>query len=303
LFPYGNSLAAVAREVAMFYPGLCLGAGRKRNIGNREVPLAIVVVLRQDQRLSRTIDRIRLGWARTMAMPSASSNRIRPFLAKNTFLGRLPDIILDTLVRKGQLKTFAKGAPVYRRGDPGDSLFVLIEGRIKLTNTNLGGKEIVLHYVGAGEMFGEIAALDGGERAADAIALEDSEAFVVCTRDLLPALTGHPQAMLAILKALCEKIRVAAAIVEDNTLEMRGRTARGLLRLAQQQGRRGADGTVQLTITQEELGKYLAMSRANVNRQLGHLKMANVIKISGTEISIADEVALADLAHASSAKD
>jgi len=103
---------------------------------------------------------------------------VRPFLAHNTFLGRLPRIALDALMRKGQVRRLAKGAVVYQRGSAGDSLMVVIKGRIKLTNTSRGGKEVVLYYVGVGDIFGEIAALDGKERAADAIALEDSEVFV-----------------------------------------------------------------------------------------------------------------------------
>src|SRR6476660_4136403 len=116
-------------------------------------------------------------------------DRVRPFLQGKSFLGRLPDVVLDALIGKGQVRSFAKGALVYRRGDPGDSLIVLIKGRIKLTNTSVGGKEVVLHYLGTGDIFGELAALDGKERAADAIALEDSEVFVVYTRDhLMPIL-------------------------------------------------------------------------------------------------------------------
>jgi CRP-like cAMP-binding protein len=231
-------------------------------------------------------------------------DRIRPFLANNTFLGRLPDIVIDELISKGQLKSLAKGAVVYRRGDPGDSLNVVVKGRFKLANTTIHGKEIVLYYVGPGEIFGEIAALDGKERAVDTVALEDSEIFVVHTRDLLPTLSAHPPAMLEIVQALCEKIRIGAAIIEDNTLEMRGRTARGLLRLARRYGRTSADGAhLQLVISQEELGKFLGMSRANVNRQLGQLKLADVIRISGTEISIVDETGLVDIAEAPAAKD
>jgi CRP/FNR family cyclic AMP-dependent transcriptional regulator len=184
-------------------------------------------------------------------------------------------------------------------------LIVLIKGRIKLTNTSVSGKEVVLHYLGTGDIFGELAALDGKERAADAIALEDSEVFVVYTRDhLLPILIAHPRALQEILQALCEKIRDGAAIIEDNTLEMRGRTARGLLRLARQHGRPSTDGTsLQLEISQEELGKYLGISRPNVSRQLGQLKIANMIRISGTEISIIDEKGLVDIAQTQPQRD
>jgi CRP-like cAMP-binding protein len=231
-----------------------------------------------------------------MGSLSRNRDRIRPFLKGNTFLGHLPDGVIDTLIAKGQIRSFAKGEAIYRRGDPGDSLMVVLAGRIKFINTTVEGKEIVLYYAGAGEMLGEVAALDGKERAVDTVALEVSEIFIVYTRDLLPVLIAHPQAMLEVMRLLCEKVRIAAAIVEDNSLEMRGRTARGLLRLSQRHGRRTADGAhLHLSISQEELGKFLGMSRANVNRQLAQLKAANVIRIAGTEITILDEQGLAEI--------
>jgi CRP/FNR family cyclic AMP-dependent transcriptional regulator len=230
------------------------------------------------------------------ALPDLS--RIRAFLANNTVLGRLPNAALDALLGKGQVKDFVKGAVIYRRGDPGDSLLFTLKGRIKLATTNMGGKEVVLHYVGEGEIFGEIAALDGKERAADALALEASQIFFVYARDLLPTLMSHPHAMLAVLRGLCEKIRLAATIIEDNTLEMRWRTARGLFRLARHHGRAvGSDGFLRLTISQEELGKYLGATRANVNRQLSELKTAKLITITGTEITIIDVKGLQEIAQ------
>lgn len=239
-----------------------------------------------------------------MGSISRHHDRVRPFLTSNTFLGRLPPHIIDVLLGKGQIRSFAKGAVLYRRGDPGESLLMVIQGRIKLTNATIDGKEIVLYYVGPGEILGEVAALDGKERAVDTVALEDLEVFVVYTRDLLPTLIAHPAAMLEIVRALCEKLRIGAAIVEDNTLEMRGRTARGLLRLARRHGRASTDGGhLQLAISQEELGKFLGMSRANVNRQLGQLKIADVIRIHGTEISIIDEKGLADIGDSPAPKD
>jgi CRP-like cAMP-binding protein len=231
-----------------------------------------------------------------MATHSHELDCIRPFLRSNTFLGRLPDVVHDALIRKGQLVSFSKRTFVYRRGEPGNSLLVLIKGLVKLANTSAGGKEVVLHYIGIGDIFGEIAALDGKERAADAIALEASDVFVVSTNDLLPTLLAHPPAMLEMLQALCEKIRAGADIIEDHTLRLRDRTVRGLLRIAHQHGRKTAAGTsLPLMISQDELGKYVGTSRPNINRQLAQLKIANMISISGTEITIVDEKGLASL--------
>lgn len=230
-------------------------------------------------------------------MPTHSLETIRPILTKNTFLGRLPDVVLDALMRKGQVRTYAKGALIYRRGDPSDSLMVVITGRVKISNTSAGGKEVVLDFLGVGDIYGEFSALDGKERAVDAFALEESEVFVVYSRDLVPMLIAHPHAMLEVIRVLCERARAGAAIIEDNKLRMRARAAKGLLRLARQRGHRSADdASLQLTISQEELGKYLGLSRANVNRQLAQLKAANMIRIDGTEISIVDEKGLDEIA-------
>jgi len=176
---------------------------------------------------------------------------------------------------------------------------VLLAGRIKITSVNADAREVVLNFLGVGDVNGEIAALDGRERTADAVAMEACEIFAVYARDVIPILIAHPSALLEIVQVLCEKLRFASALIEDNTLEMRGRTASGLLRLAQQHGRTSKQGVrLQLSLSQRELGGYLGLSRENVSRQLGQLKDANVIKIDGSQIVITDELGLGAIANA-----
>lgn len=238
-----------------------------------------------------------------MTTSSPFAERVRPFLKNNTFLGGLPDVALDTLIRRGHIRKYAKGEVICRRDEPGDSLMMILAGRLKITNSNVDGKEVVLNFLGAGDLNGEIAVLDGKQRTANAIALENCEAFVVYARDLLPILSAHPQVMLEIIQVLCEKLRAASAIIEDNTLEMRARAAKGLLRLAQQLGRTSKDGILlNLMVSQSELGNYLSLSRANVSRQLGQLKDANVIKLQGTQIIIVDEKGLSEIAETAASK-
>jgi len=233
-------------------------------------------------------------------MGPRSQARLRPLLKKNSFLGRLPEAVFDTLMATGQLKKHAKGDIIYRRDDPGDSVMVLVAGQLKLTNFSLKATEVLLHFVVPGEAFGEVAALDGKERAANAVALEACEVLVIRTRDLLPTLVAHPHAMLEVIRALCEKARAVAPLLEDRTLPMRARVARGLLRLARQLGRRRKDGVhMHLAVSQEDLGNYFGLARANVNRQMGHLKRAGVIRIDGARIIVTDEGKLAELALAS----
>src|SRR5262249_1674651 len=234
------------------------------------------------------------------AQSSASrklAERVRPFLRANTFFGGLPDDALDRLIGRGHTKRFARGEVICRRGDPGDSLMVVLSGRAKVVNTTTDAKEVVLNILGAGDLNGEIAALDGKGRTADTIALEPCEVFAIHARDLLPTLTAHPAALLEIVQVLCDKLRSASAIIEDNTLEMRGRTARGLLRLAEQHGRTSKDGVrLEVKMSQRELGAYLGLSRENVSRQLGHLRDAGAISVSGTDITITDKEGLTALA-------
>ena len=139
---------------------------------------------------------------------------MRPFLTRNTFLGGLPVAALDALLCKGQECAFEKGDFIYRRGDPGDSLMIVLRGRVKLANTNVSGKEVTIDYLAAGAIFGETSALDGKERAVDAVALEGADIFVIPSRELLPTLLAHPDAMLAIIRVLCERSRAGAAIIE-----------------------------------------------------------------------------------------
>jgi CRP-like cAMP-binding protein len=228
---------------------------------------------------------------------------MRPFLKQNTFLGGLPADALSALLSKGEACAFERGDFIYRRGDPGDSLMIVLRGRVKLANTNVSGKEVTLDYLAAGDVFGETSALDGRERAVDAVALESADVLAIPSRELLPALLAHPEAMLAVIGVLCERSRAGAAIIEDNTLKMRARTARGLLRLARQRGQRTEGGLLHLTISQEELGKYLDLTRGNVNRQLATLKIAGHLRVQGSEIIIVDELSLDEIAAQGTGED
>lgn len=235
------------------------------------------------------------------AAATSLEQRVRPFLRANTFFGGLPDPALSHLIGRGHTKRFAKGDTICRRGEPGDNLMVMLSGRAKVVNTTSNAREVVLNFLAAGDLNGEVAALDGKGRTADTIALEACEVFAINARDLLPTLAAHPNALLEIIQVLCEKLRSASAIIEDNTLEMRGRTARGLLRLTEQHGLTSKAGVrLQLGMSQRELGGYLGLSRENVSRQLTRLRDAGVIAIDGLHIVIVDQTGLAEIADAPS---
>ena len=140
-----------------------------------------------------------------MVYQSPFVERVLPFLKNNTFLGGLPDHALNDLIARGHIKKYLRGETIYRRQDPGDTLMMVLTGRIKVTNVNADGKEIVLAFLAPGDLNGEIAVLGGKERTANAIAVEQSEAFILYARDLVPALCAHPNVMLEIMQVLCEE--------------------------------------------------------------------------------------------------
>ena len=230
-------------------------------------------------------------------------DRLQQFLKSKTFLGGLSDAALDALIRRGHVKKYSAGEVICRRQEQGDSLMIIIRGLIKIANDNPDGKEIVLNFLGTGDTYGEMAVFGGQTRTADAVALEESEVFAVYARDLMPVLAAHPQALFEIVQVLCEKLRAASSTIEDNSLDMRRRLARGLWRLAQQHGKTSKAGIrVNLTLSQSELGAYVGLSRENINRQLAQLRDANVIRKEGAQIIVTDEFALGEIAEGLSAE-
>ena len=130
----------------------------------------------------------------------SSQATAREFLVANTFLGSLPDDVIKQLTTRGRSKVFTKGDCIFDRDDPGDSLLVILSGALKICNISLDGRESVLNFLRTGDIIGEIAALDGGTRTARAIALEDSEVFIINRDDVIPVLRAHPDALFEIIE-------------------------------------------------------------------------------------------------------
>jgi CRP/FNR family transcriptional regulator, cyclic AMP receptor protein len=229
---------------------------------------------------------------------SAPNEQARTALRSASFLGGLPEPLLEQLAQRAKVTRYAKGATIYRRGDEGDTMMVILSGRVKITNVTAEAKEVILNFLGRGDVNGEIAVLDGGERTANAIALEDTEALVVYRRDLMPVLMADASTLMEVISILCEKIRATSLIIEDNSLQMQGRTASGLLRLANQHGRKTSDGVmIDLKLSQRDLGNYVGLSRENTSRQLKDLREAGLILIDGSLLIIPNLDALRERAE------
>ncbi len=228
---------------------------------------------------------------------TAPIERVRLILKTDSILGCLPDGVLDECLKRARITRFGKGEAIYRRGEPGDSLMIVLSGRIKISNITGEAREVVLNFLGEGDLNGELAALDGKGRSADATALETTEVAVLYRRDLIPILERHPQALMSVVAVLCEKLRMTSAMVEHGLLQMAGKAAGGLLRLAKLHGRQTRDGLlIDIKLSQKDLGGYLGMSRENTSRELARLRDEGLIRMDGSRILILDMDGLCEIA-------
>ena len=226
-----------------------------------------------------------------------TGEEVSKLLRENTFLGCLPDEAFDTIYRRGHVARFRKGEMIFRRGDEGASMMLIASGSVKVFNTTVDGRDAVLNFLGPADVIGEITILDGLDRTASVVALEATETFAVQRRDILPALLANPNTILEAMQMLCGKLRNTSALIEDGLNEMPGRTARGLLRLADQHGRQTKEGIViNLQVSQRDLGGYMGLSRENTSRQLGALRQQGLIAIDATRIVIRDRAGLEEAA-------
>jgi CRP-like cAMP-binding protein len=221
-------------------------------------------------------------------------------LAQHFLLRHLSRDELRRLAATTTLTNHPKGATIFQKGDPGDSMMAVIRGRVKICSHSLEGKELVLNLIDRGGVFGEIALLDGEPRTADAIALEESDLLILERSKLLPFLRENPDLALRLLAVLCNRLRATSAQLEDTLfLEAPSRLARCLLRLGQAFGKPADGGTrLDIKLSQQQLGSYVGVSRESVNKHLGEWQRDGIISVANGVITLRDAHALEELATA-----
>jgi CRP/FNR family cyclic AMP-dependent transcriptional regulator len=186
---------------------------------------------------------------------------------------------------------FERGAYLFREGDPGTHLHVVVHGQVKIGRMGQGGGEVVFAIAGPGELFGELSLFDeDGERTADAVALEPTECLVIARAPLLQYLTARPQLLLRIIASLSVYIkRKDAAMGDAAFLDIPGRVATQLVQLADTKGRPAAGGvSIDLALNQRTLAAMVGATRENVNRALHHFSELGYIRVDRGAITVLD---------------
>src|SRR5579863_5118592 len=225
---------------------------------------------------------------------SASSQR--QLLRRSPLFARLADADLDALLAHAATSRHAAGDQIFAKGDPGNSMMAVLKGRVMISTPSPDGRQMVLTVMHDGDVFGEIALLDGGERTADASAMTNCELLVVPRRSFLSMLERRPELGIDLLVVLCERLRRTNEQVEDLAfLDLEARIAKVLVRLAEENAAAGSPGKpVSVQISQRALGELVGGSRESVNKHLQDWKRAGIIATEKGGIAIRDPEALAD---------
>jgi len=184
-----------------------------------------------------------------------------------------------SLARAGGPLDLASGALLCQAGDPGDAVFLILEGEIEIRSSLAGGRDVRFVSFGRGALIGEMAVLDGGPRSTDMAATRKSRLWRIPRRALIETLVSEPKAAVALLAELSGRLRRTNAALEAMAgLDLAGRLARSLL--AEQSGR----GLVGLT--QSELARRVGASREKVNRKLNEWAEQGWVELSAAGVRL-----------------
>lgn len=195
---------------------------------------------------------------------------VRDILAQQTLLEYVPPVEIDRLAAVAETICYQTDQIVFRKGDPGTAVMYVLSGRVRISARSAEGREVVFGVMEPGEILGEIATIDGGERSADAVAVEPAELLLIDRNAFLRLLERNPQACLRLMEILCDRVRWTSEQVEDlNIFNLRPRLAKRLLSLCDRYGEPD-DKTLRIAIRFPEsaLAGMMGSTREAVRRQL-----------------------------------
>src|SRR5438093_10793829 len=237
-------------------------------------------------------------------MPSRQDNRRSlsasdklALLRRHPLFGAIAPELLERLSSYATTRAVHRGDAIFAKGDPGNSLYAVCAGTVKISVPSADGKDAVFNLLGEGEIFGEIALLDGRPRTADATAMSDCDLMVIERRDFLSLVRSQPEIALKLLEVLCARLRHTSEQVEDVLfLDLPGRLAKILLQLTA----KAELPTRRVTMTQREIGQMIGMSRESTNKQLRDWEDRDWVRLERGGILVLEPDALAAVARARS---
>ena len=199
---------------------------------------------------------------------------------------------LALLSRVVARKSYARGSMILGAGDPTDSLYILISGRIKVFMSDLDGKEVILSILGPNEFFGEMGLIDNSPRSANVVALEPCELICISEPDFKRCLADNFDMAMTVMRGLVKRLREADNQIGSLALmDVFGRVARLLLETAEV-----IDGEKVVTkkLSKQDIARMIGASREMVSRVMKHLQEAGYIEVRADTIVIRENILLSD---------
>jgi CRP/FNR family cyclic AMP-dependent transcriptional regulator len=241
--------------------------------------------------MSRYVDQAQEG-SKTEEGPRQAERIPVDLIRKDSVLGSLPEQDLLALLRQSPVRALPKNRVLFRSGDEGRSVVLILQGHIKLSTMASNGREVVLEIAGPGTIFGELAVLNGSPRRADATALTACRVMAFDGAQFRKLVGRTPEAMFAAIRLLSARL---SAITEQGmdavSLPAPARLAKALLHLTHQHSGRLENG-VQIRLSQRELGAMTGLIRESINKHLNAWLVAGRIELVGGSVTLCDVRAL-----------
>ena len=210
------------------------------------------------------------------------------FLKYVPIFSELDDDTLEKISKLGIRKSFKKDSVVLFEHETGTALFVIVDGKVKVSRVSDDGKEVILTILGESDFFGEMAILDGLSRSANVTAMEDSELFIIQRSEFLELLNVHPEVSIALLQELTQRLRSADMKIKSLSLkDAEGKVATVILQLADDVGKI-KQGTVEIEKLpfQHDLANMAGTSRETISRTLHTFAKKGLVELDGAKLRI-----------------
>lgn len=204
-------------------------------------------------------------------------------LGSSRLFAGLPPDALEVLALGMKQRRIAPGSTIFNRSDEGSALFGILAGQVRIVIGGADGRERVLRMLGPGEMFGEIAVLDGRGRSADAIAVTRCRLLLLERRSLLALIAAQPAVAIRLIELLCERLRDTTAQLEGLMFHtLQERLAAALLGLL------GDKTSSSINVTQAQLGQLIGVTRESVNKTLRGWQALGLVALQPGRVCIRD---------------
>lgn len=210
-------------------------------------------------------------------------------LRRITLFSQLDTAALATLAGHLRRRNFRKGTIVFHKDQPGDALYLVESGHVRIFLPTAGGEELTVDIAGPGDVFGELSLLDGRSRSASAETVEDTAMQVLSREEFQRYLAATPRFAASLIELLSTRLRQVTEYAESLAfLDIHGRVARMLLQLADRHGVDHNGIEIDFDMTQAELASMVGATRERVNRALASFRAQGLIEQRGRKVALLD---------------